>query len=229
MECIKFLDLLTDKLQIKIDGNSKKTNIYSSLLGLFVLLGLIIYTLLRSLDILNKTSMYIIENNTFKNYNDLLIHTKKPFALIVTDNLGYEFDNADRIYEIKAKYFDYYPKNKSQDQNVKMIDLKNTTCKDLYSDGDNDDIKNLYIFQNIKCFDTKQYNISIFGSENQPVSPHSSLHFYLNMCTNSTVKNDCLPREEIQKKMAAVKLTIYFSNKQLDKKSKNPFFDFVMQ
>jgi len=111
---------------------------------------------------------------------------------------------------------------------MKITEIKNSTCDYKKLEGDDNDVINLFKnFKNIQCFHIKPYNLSIIGSENKPANPQGSLHFYLNMCTNSTEKTNCLPKEEIKIKMGEIKVSVNFPNKEIDKDLNNPFIDFT--
>ena len=229
MKFLYFFDLFSKKPKLKIDGESKIKNIYVALLGLFVMIGIFIVSIILSLDIFYKKTINIIQNTASNKFNNITLDTSIPISLIVTNNLGIEFVDHDRIFQIESRYLTFIPNNLTNpSENLKMIKINSTKCKYKRLEGDQEfKFENLYkIYKTMKCFDLKPYNIQIFGDEN-PGLPISYLHFFLNKCTNSTTKTDCLPQTEIDKKLAGVRMSFFFLNKDIDNLSKNPIINFT--
>jgi hypothetical protein len=229
MKFLFYFDLFSQKPTLKINGDSKIKNIYVAVLGLFVIIGVLIVSIILSLDIFNKSIVNIIQNIVSNRYINITLDTSIPISIFVTDNFGEEFNDHDRIYELEARYSTYIPTNSQNPrENLQIIKIKNTKCEYKRLEGDVESkYDNIYkISKTMKCFDLKPYNIHIFGDEN-PGLPQGLLQFYLNKCTNTTTKTNCLPQEEIDKKLSGVKMSFIFPNKDIDNLSTNPIINFT--
>jgi hypothetical protein len=214
---------------MKIDGELKIKNMYVAILGLLVMIGVLICIIILTLDIFNKRTMNIIQNTVSNKLNNITLDTSNPISIIVTNNLGMEYNEADRIYDIQARYVTYIPSNiQNPMENLKIKEINSTKCQYKKLEGDQELLYgNVFkMFNSIKCFDLKPYNMHIFGDEN-PGLPQGILQFFLNKCTNTTTKNNCLPQNEIDKKLSSVKMSFIFPNKDIDNLLTNPIINFT--
>jgi hypothetical protein len=230
MGCLFLFDLFSQKPRLKINGEPKVKNMYVAVLGLFVLIGITIISIVLSFDIFNKNTIHVIQNTVSNKFTNITLDTSNQISMFLTNNLGQEIEDYDRIFQIEAKYYTYFPSNNttSNIRDLKFMTINRTKCEYKRLDGDKEDnIQNVYIkMKSLKCFDLKPYNIHIFGNEN-PGLPLSSLQFFLNKCTNSTTKTDCLPLTEIDKKLSGVKMSFIFPNKDIDNYLSNPIINFT--
>jgi len=228
MECIKFFDIFSRIPKLKVDGKERLSSIYVSVLGIFILIGYLIFALILSLDIFKKETFYMIENTNSKTFNNFTLDTKIPVSALITNNLGVELKDHERIFNMKLRYFEYFPDTLNQNANYKITIIDHVKCTYNKLAGDTD-VKyedHFKIYKTRKCFDLKPYNISIFG-EDSPGTPQGSLVLYLNQCVNTTETSNCLPQEEIDKYLSEVKLSFIYPNKDIDNKLSNPIVDYT--
>jgi hypothetical protein len=215
---------------MKINGEPKVKNIYVAVLGLFVLIGIIIISIILSFDIFDKNTINVIQNTVSNKFTNITLDTSNQISMFLTNNLGEELEDSDRIFQIEARYFTYFPSNNatSTTRNLKFMTINSTKCEYKRLDGDKEDIFRIAFIKmkSLKCFDLKSYNLHLFGNEN-PGLPLSNLQFYLNKCTNTTTKTDCLPQKEIDRKLSGVRMSFIFPNKEIDNLSTNPIINFT--
>ena len=227
MEYVYFFDQFSRKPKLKINGKSRLSNIYISILGIFVILGYLVTGLILSLNVMSKETFYMIENTDSKMFNNFTLDTQIPLSVIVSNMVGVELKDPERIFDLKLKYFQYTPEKENQTANYFVQDIEDTKCTFKKLAGDTDDkYENLFkIYKQMKCYDLKPYNISIYGEDNG--GPHSTLVFWINQCVNTTESSNCLPQEELDKHLKEIKLTFNYPNKDIDNKLENPFIDYT--
>lgn len=180
MDTLLFFDLFSQKPTLKINGKPKLKNKYVAILGIFVLIGVIILSIILSLDILSKNSLTVMQNISSNKFVNITLDSSLPIAIIITNNIGREIPDADRVYEINSIYTSYKPENFTHpNTNFRSHYINNTECKYKRLEGGKDDkFENLYkISKSMKCFDLKPYNVSIYRNEN-PGLPQAYLQFF---------------------------------------------------
>ena len=192
------------------------------------MIGVLIVSIILSLDIFNKNSINILQNTVSNKFVNITLDTSSQISLFLTNSFGEEIEDNDRIFDIQVRYSTYILTNiRDNLQNLKIMNINSTKCQYKRLEGDKDNnYQNLFqIVKSVKCYDLSPYNIHIFGDEN-PLLPQGILQFFLNKCTNTTTKTNCLPQNVIDKKLGMMKLSFIFPNKDIDNLSTNPIINF---
>jgi hypothetical protein len=228
MECLYLFDIFSRKPKLRINGQTRLRSAYVSILGIFVVLGFIIVSTILTYSILIKKTFNIIENRNSKTFSNYTFNNEIPISTFVTDNLGIELKDHNRIINTKLKYFQFYANSIDQTTNLITTDIPEVNCTYKKLEGDIvDKYENIFNFtKTMTCFDLKPYNVNIFG-EHSPGIPHGFLVVFLNQCVNNTKVNDCLPQKEIDRRLSEVKLSIIFPNVDIDNNLPNPFVKFT--
>ena len=76
-------------------------------------------------------------------------------------------------------------------------------------------------YLNVKSIETEPLNLNITGS-NAPLENKGYITIFLNICTNSTFKNECYPQDYIDKMLINVYVTKQYTNFEVDSKDQSP-------
>ena len=226
MQWLYFFDIFSRKPKLKIKGQNRLQSIYVSILGIFVLFGFLIVASILTHNVVIKKTFNIIENSNSKTFSNYTFDTEILLSAVVSDLMGAELKNYSQIVEVKLKYFQFYIDSINYTTITTDIPRVNCTYKKLQGDIFDTYEKLFEVSKTLECFDLKPYNVNIFG-EHSPGIPHGFLVFYLNQCTNTTEKNDCLPQKELDKQLKEIKMSVIFPNIDIDNRLSNPFVKFT--
>jgi hypothetical protein len=228
MKHVYLFDIFSRKPKLKIDGNVRLSSKYVSLFGIGALLAYIAIAIYLSIQILQKSSMFMLENTISRtSFQNFTFDTDIQFKSVLTDALGAPIPDQDRVFDLRLDNFHFIPSNTSS--NLKITRINYANCDQNILPGDDEKLKLNYELYNkfMKCFDLKPFNISIFG-DNDPTSPQGSLVFNVNQCVNTTKNNNtCLPQNEIDKRLREVKLSLFYPNIDIDNNLVNPFIKYT--
>ena len=206
---MSFLDQYSSKPMMKVKGKKRYANCFGKSLGLILIISNFTIILILLLKIFRKNELNILQNIELDS-DPIKLIDDFPLYMTATDNLGEEFDEPHRLYDIKCKYLQIISNGKRnltiQDIPVENYEVNKTgnMLRDEYT--------------TTKQINLKPYNVSVSMTQLPRLSV-SSLRIYINKCENSTIKNDCLPDEVINKKLRDARFSILFFDSKVDTKS----------
>jgi len=229
MQICNYLDLFSQTPTLKINGKEKLTSIFGSIVGFLSLCITIIGLVYFSHDYFAKLTFSV--NFFIDTGVSPKIDLKKfKLAILITDLMGNELPDKERIFSLNALYWDIFlpGPNDNNPQSLIPTEIPKIKCFEYKNDSL---FKNETDFLGKKfktdCFDFESLNKSLYGNNNN-FGEYSVFDVFLQRCVNSTFKNDCLPKEIIDEKLSNFFLIISYIDNDIKLDDPNdPFKPFL--
>jgi len=164
---LKFFNLFSQKPSLRINGEIRPASIFGSIIGFFSILStvpVIFYLLFEYFSRLNFT----INSHTDNMIRPEIDLKKFKLGFALTDAMGREIPDADRLFQMFSKFWDLYVPEpgsnrshsvKVQDVNfIKCNEHRNNTLFSDYFSASTDKIKSL------SCLDLDTLNQNLTGA-----------------------------------------------------------------
>lgn len=189
MRYISHLDYLSHeaKLTFNQNGETKYHTVLGGILSSISILGSFVISLILFIQFVNRKTSYVaISSESSECYNFSTSNTY-PFIVRLSNINLKPFDNPDKLYEIKLKF--WYFNNKSEQELFEEIEVEKCNLNKHFGIYEE-------IFKKISDIDT--YYCPIVRNSNQTIfgiyknnKPFSYYQFSLFTCTNKTSKAQC--------------------------------------
>jgi hypothetical protein len=216
MKIISSFDFLGISPSITIEGNKKHKTVFGGLMSIFVaalLLGGSTYFMILLISRTNY-SLLVSEEfypNSFSNW------TNSEVSFYLTNRVGQFLEDADRIYTVVGTYWQLKKIQNTDGTSVMRsvpAFLKMEKCNVTRHFKSNPDLweNEKYITHSYCMAPNQLVNVSKpFGYDES-----TYISFWVQKCQNTTTKNDCFPREYIDKTLVNVFLLSRFTNYYFD-------------
>jgi hypothetical protein len=234
MKYLRIIDSFSKKPSLLLNGHRRNFNKIGIFFGVLLLyIGIMVALIISTFLVLQKKKINILYNiqseyTNFIDFNDV------QFSLIVTNNNGIEFKNADRLFDLKSNYMKYKIQNNTPKLDVKPINLNECNDNSNKTGAHNDSLLIKAYKNSARCLSFKDNNITLQGNERNSIDSFSLINFYLNKCMNTTKKIDCFPDEIIDKQLNDLKITMSIGDYDVNTlNNTNPLLEirrsFIMQ
>jgi hypothetical protein len=211
MKLIKKFDYLGTKPELLINGQSRVKSLFGGVLSILLssclLLGTVYFiNILYSREIYSVSQSDEFSLETYSNWDP------REMSFYMVNKMGEDFPEPDRTFGVSILWFYYqvFNQNGKNVPSLKTIPVKMEKCdldkhfknsKELWSKEPS--INLMYCTVPDQNFNiTKPYGYNNF----------TSMSVYFHRCLNTTQKNNCLPKEDIDKLLLNAKGSIKFKN-----------------
>lgn len=161
----EFFDLFSQTPSLKINGNNRLKTNFGAVIGIFSIIILItgISFILSEYFLNLSLNVYSYVDNSKDPDIDI---SKLKMSFLITDLMGREFEEPERLFSIEAKHWDFFiPEdgNKTR-QAIKIQNLKKIKCNE-YVNNDLMDSKfeKFSKLHNVTCLDFKSLGKNLKG------------------------------------------------------------------
>jgi len=164
MKCLSYIDFFSRTPCLKINNSDKYHTIFGliiSILTIFSISSIVIYFIFTCFS---RISYQILER-----MDHTLIPSTKIFknkiSFTITDPLGYQFKEPDRLFSIEAKFGEVNPTARSINKNiVNFTDIPLTNCSIYQNEPFKERFDNLTnVFNTSKCLDFSNLKTNLYG------------------------------------------------------------------
>ena len=225
MECISSFDILSLTPKIKVKSKNRFTTNIGIFLGFCILVFLGIVSIISFTDVLNRTNINILYNLDSRS-ETLIDFTDNQIILIISDAMGKEFENSEKLFNIQAKFWNVtFPRLNGTLQTQPFGQISNITVKKCSELKPYKQFKEYYdnkinLFKTSLCADFDSLNLTLFGKYGD-LNGYSFLNFYINKCVNSTNVQNCSSQEIIDKKLSQIFLSVLSIDNDINSKNLN--------
>jgi len=212
-ELLNYLDILSFKPEMKINGYSRFTTNFGKGISLISLLSIIIFSCFIIMDVLTRKTYTIIYNLDNREIPNVKINMSQ-IALVLLNPTGNEIIEHDRYFNFLVKYWEIQiPNNYQQNtsdykqtflpKNI-IVDLPLKNCSSLHYTKFSSFYETFSkVYFSGVCIDFSNFNYTLFGKYGG-VAGYSTLNIYIRKCVNSTTANktNCYPDHVIDKKLS---------------------------
>lgn len=215
-----YFDLLSEKPELKINGNSRFHSYFGNFIGILLFVFTFIVTIIFINDIFKKKKYSIIYNVDNRQDPDISLNTKY-IGLLITDLLGKEIPNYSRVYEIKAKFWQFNLTKAFQSNGtleyISATEINQISCQKAYPHLINMNNQDTFkyaglLIKSAVCLDLSDTYVNFYGKYGTSFNGFSMINIYLNKCVNTTTKTDCYPNEMIENILSHNSLSILTSD-----------------
>ena len=173
---------------------------YKTSIGGFLSLGLLIFVL-----IISSYFFYIfISRKSFTIYENIVtisrakkVYSKEDFSIIILDKYYRKIENSSKIYSIYADIWTdkRYKENGTLYSKTEIFPISIEKCN--ISTYENYDLwKNEKLINDSICFSEESIKNNINSTGVYGETGYTGIVFWITLCTNNTLKNDCYPFEK---------------------------------
>ena len=165
LSMVKFLNLFSQVPTLRINGQMRPSSIFGSIVGFFSLCSLFAGLSFILINYFSRLE-YIINSYTDNSAKPDIDLKNFKFGLIITDLMGKEFPDQDRLIKISAMYWDIYLPvfGENRTQEVTLTNIPIIKCNEYKNDTlhkkDFDQYSKMY---NINCLDIPSLNKTLKG------------------------------------------------------------------
>jgi len=233
---LKFLDNLSKKPEIKVNGDSRYHTTLSIIFSIISILCILVISGFFMDDWLSKNKINLIYNLDNRKYPNISL-AGKHMGLIITDSFGQDIPENSRVFNIKFKYWQVNipafsaigsdsvsSENKNINQQINnntinstvnsnkptvvAIDIEPNDCNALELINPGFAATNKF-FTSTVCLDFGANNIQLAGKYGS-IQGFSFFNINLNRCVNSTENaNSCMPQPYIDKVLAQAVISMF--------------------
>jgi len=238
-EWINYLDILSFKPELKINGNSRFITNLGKSVSVICLVSIIILSSMTVFDVFSRkiyTIIYNLDNREIPRINI----NESQIALALVDPLGKEINDFDRYFNFMVKFWKievnlnfnenttnyqqtYIPKNTILDMPLKNCSSLNySKFSDFYQTFSK-------TYASGVCIDFSNFNQSLFGKYGG-IEGYSTLNIYIKKCVNSTAQNktNCYPDSVIDQKLSQAFLIFVSIENDIDSNDyQNPILEYT--
>lgn len=213
----KYFDILSVKPQLFLDSSSRFKTLFGGILSFLCGITLLASTIYFSVLLFGRDT-YTVMMSESRNHFPFKNWTNEQISVILVDRFMNEVPNWERIFDY---YADSWWNRDHLDNKTGKIEWKNE-IKQVYLEkcnleehfpGEEDLWRDQKLINSSMCIKRNQ-NLPIqhtFGDLN-----FTSIVFWIHRCRNTTTKNDCYPKEKIEKELENVFLQVRFKDYTLD-------------
>ena len=117
------IDQYSPKPELKVNGNKRFDNLFGKLMGIFIILSNIIFTSVLFTRLLKKGELNILLNIENDLNGEINLIDDFPYEFHLTNTLGEEYEEPDRLYEIKINYITMILSNGMRNITIQSIPI----------------------------------------------------------------------------------------------------------
>jgi hypothetical protein len=217
MKWIVYLDFLGTKPTLNVKGKTGYQTIFGGTLSIMVFVLLITGAVYFINQLLSKTNFNVIQSEEFSP-NGFMDWTNTEFAITVVDRFGQQIPDAERIYSIQALWYKY---DEVKNSNIFAMETKIELFNMEYCDLNKHFSNSTNLWKDEKFLSTSfciPRDLTLNTSKTYGSTGNKGVALWLTRCSNSSIKNDCYSKEEIEYRLENVIVMTRFRNYYFDHK-----------
>lgn len=162
---LKFFDLFSQTPSLQVNGNSRLTTTFSAIIGLFAIMTIISGISIILYDFFSRFS-YSINSYIDNSLEPNIDISKLKISFLITDLIGREFPDHERLFSIKAKHWEFYiPEiGKNISDSIKINEIQKINCNQYKNNNLMNEKFEMYSkLHNITCLDFENINKNLTG------------------------------------------------------------------
>jgi len=164
MKCLSFIDLFSRAPFLRINNSDKYHTIFGLIISILTILGIlsiVIYFIYASFARISYQILERMDQNIIPNTKIF----ENKISFILTNRLGNQFEEPDRLFSIEAKFWEIYPTAKIKNDNlINITDIPLKNCSIYQNEPFKERFDNVLNFwDSAKCLDFTNLKKNLYG------------------------------------------------------------------